>query len=76
MRTKPSASLQNEGYSLTPQLTVSGPKAAVVGLLVQPGKAAALIASGALESAGDTRVLDIFAGVMDEFDPAFNLVTP
>ena len=58
------------------QLSVSGPKAAVVGLLTQPKKAATLVASGALETTGDTSVLDVFAGVMDEFDPAFNLVTP
>lgn len=58
------------------QLSISGPKAAIVGLLVQPDKAAALVESGALDTTGDTSVLATFAGVMDEFDPAFNLVTP
>ena len=58
------------------QLTVSGPKAALVGLLLAPAKAAQLLGSGALTTDGDTGALDTLAAVMDEFDPAFNLVTP
>jgi alkyl sulfatase BDS1-like metallo-beta-lactamase superfamily hydrolase len=58
------------------QLTVTGPKPAIVGPLTQPGKARDLVKSGALTSDGDTSVLDTLASVMEDFDPAFNLATP
>jgi alkyl sulfatase BDS1-like metallo-beta-lactamase superfamily hydrolase len=57
-------------------LTVTGPKPAVVGLLMQPSKGQDLVKSGALTADGDTSVLDTLASVMDDFDPAFNLATP
>ncbi len=58
------------------QLSISGPKAAIVGILAQPKHAAAVLEAGKLEVTGDSTVLDTFASVMDEFDPAFNLATP
>ena len=58
------------------QLSITGPKPAIVGLLTQPANAKDLIQSGALTTAGDTGVLDTLASVMEDFDPAFNLATP
>ena len=57
-------------------LTVSGGKAAVAMLLLAPASAKGLIEAGTLTADGDTAVLDTFAQVMDQYDPAFNLVTP
>lgn len=59
-----------------PPLTVSGPKAALVGVLVQPGSAQKLQESGAITLDGDEQVLSDFAALLDEFDPSFPIVTP
>ena len=58
------------------QLTVTGPKAAIVGVVLQPAAAGRLAAAGKIELVGDSSVLETFAGVMDEFDPNFAIVTP
>jgi alkyl sulfatase BDS1-like metallo-beta-lactamase superfamily hydrolase len=57
-------------------LTVSGPKAAITGMLLRPTAVSQLLGSGALQADGDTSALDAYASVMEDFDPAFNLVTP
>ncbi|WP_068165898.1 alkyl/aryl-sulfatase [Rhodococcus phenolicus] len=64
------------GSSPQPPLTVSGPKAALVGVLVQPGSAQKLQESGAITLDGDEQVLSDFAALLDEFDPSFPIVTP
>ena len=64
------------GASADAQLTVTGPKAALVGVVLQPAAAG---------TAGEGRkdhprrrpaVLETFAALLDEFDPDFAIVTP
>ncbi|WP_329236316.1 MBL fold metallo-hydrolase [Streptomyces sp. NBC_01460] len=62
--------------SLAPQLTVSGPKSALVGTLLQPGSADQLVAAGEIELDGDGETLSALAGLLDDFDPDFNIVIP
>lgn len=64
------------GASDAPQLTVSGPKAALVSVLLKPDSAGALVEKGAVTLAGDESVLATLGGVLDEFDPSFPIVTP
>ena len=64
------------GASPDPQLTVSGPKAALVGVVLQPGVAGQLAQAGKIQLDGDATVLATLAGLMDDFDPNFNIVTP
>jgi len=58
------------------QLTVTGPKAALAGVLLRPAAAAQLAGSGQIELDGDESALATLAGLLDEFDPNFNIVTP
>jgi len=58
------------------QLTITGPKAALAGVLLQPGQADAIVAKTGLETEGDLSVLDTLASVMDTFSPHFNISTP
>jgi alkyl sulfatase BDS1-like metallo-beta-lactamase superfamily hydrolase len=64
------------GHAADAQLSITGPKPAIVGLILQPAKSADLLASGAITSDGDTTALRRLAAVMEEFNPAFNLATP
>ncbi len=64
------------GASPAAQLTVSGPKAALVGVVLQPAAAGQLAQTGEITLDGDGSVLATFAALMDEFDPNFNFVTP
>jgi Alkyl sulfatase C-terminal/Alkyl sulfatase dimerisation len=65
-----------QGASSDTQLTVSGPRAALVGVVLQPAAAEKLAAAGKIQLDGDQSVLTEFAGLMDEFDPNFNIITP
>jgi alkyl sulfatase BDS1-like metallo-beta-lactamase superfamily hydrolase len=65
-----------QGGSPDTQLTVSGPKAALVGVVLQSAAAEKLAAAGKIQLDGDQSVLTEFAGLMDEFDPNFNIITP
>jgi alkyl sulfatase BDS1-like metallo-beta-lactamase superfamily hydrolase len=58
------------------QLTVTGPKGALVGVVLQPGNAGALVQAGAVQLDGDDTPLKDLAALMDEFDPNFAIVTP
>jgi alkyl sulfatase BDS1-like metallo-beta-lactamase superfamily hydrolase len=58
------------------QLTVSGPKAALVGAILQPGAASQLAQAGKIQLDGDQSALTRLGGLLDEFDPNFNIVTP
>ncbi|MET9211564.1 MULTISPECIES: alkyl/aryl-sulfatase [unclassified Nocardia] len=64
------------GHSPEAQLTVTGPKPALAAILLQPKNAAAVIDKYTLSTAGDTGVLDTLATVVEDFDPAFDIVTP
>jgi alkyl sulfatase BDS1-like metallo-beta-lactamase superfamily hydrolase len=64
------------GVSPGAQLTVFGPKAALVGVVLQPAAAGQLAQAGKIKLDGDPSVLATLAGLMDEFDPDFNIVTP
>lgn len=65
-----------KGASPNTQLTVSGPKAALVGALLQPGAAAELAKAGKISLDGDESALETLGGLLDTFDPSFNIVTP
>jgi len=64
------------GASPDTQLTVSGPKAALVGDVLQPAAAEKLSAAGKIQLDGEKSALTEFAGLMDEFDPNLNIITP
>jgi alkyl sulfatase BDS1-like metallo-beta-lactamase superfamily hydrolase len=64
------------GTSPDAQLTVSGHKAALVGVVLKPAAAGQLAQAGKIKLDGDPSVLAVLAGLMDEFDPDFNVVTP
>lgn len=65
-----------KGASPNTQLTVSGPKAALVGALLQPGAAAELAKAGKISLDGDESAFETLGGLLDTFDPSFNIVTP
>ena len=64
------------GHSSAAQLTVSGPKAALAGVLLQPAAAAKLADAGKVVLDGDASQLDALAALLDDFDPSFPIVTP
>ncbi len=65
-----------QGASPDTRLTVTGPKAALAGVLLQPAGAARLAQAGKVELDGDAGVLDAYAALLDDFDPNFPIVTP
>ena len=65
-----------KGTAADPQLTISGPKAALIAVVLQPSAASQLAQGGKIQLDGDESVLTALAGVMDEFDPNFNIVIP
>lgn len=64
------------GASPDTQLTVSGPKAALIGVVLQPAAASQLAQAGKIQLDGDQAVLASLAALMDTFDPNFNIITP
>ncbi len=64
------------GEGTLSQLTVRGDKPFITAFLTTPKVAKKLIADGKLTVDGDQSVIDKFVGIMDEFDPAFNISTP
>jgi alkyl sulfatase BDS1-like metallo-beta-lactamase superfamily hydrolase len=56
--------------------TLSASKPVLVAALLQPGAAAKLAAAGQLSVDGDTSVLETYTGLLDQFDPNFDIVTP
>lgn len=64
------------GASKDAPLTVSGTKLALTGLLLQPATAGRLAEAGQVTLDGDAAQLDGYAGVLEEFDPNFAIVTP
>jgi alkyl sulfatase BDS1-like metallo-beta-lactamase superfamily hydrolase len=57
-------------------LTISGPKAALVAVILQPATGARLAAAGQVNLNGDADVLNTVAAVMDDFELDFPIVTP
>jgi ubiquinone biosynthesis protein UbiJ len=64
------------GASPGAQLTLSGPKAALVGVVLQPAATGQLAQAGKIKLDGDQSVPTTLAGLMDEFDPNFAIATP
>lgn len=64
------------GASKDTQLTISGPKAALVGAILQPAAATQLAQAGKIQLDGDQAALATYAGLLDEFDLNFNIITP
>ncbi|GAA1971508.1 hypothetical protein GCM10009838_33580 [Catenulispora subtropica] len=64
------------GASGDPQLTVSGPKAAIAVVLLKPAAADQLAGAEKITLAGDETALKRLAGLLDDFDPNFPIVTP
>ena len=68
---------RQRGVPADTQLTVSGPKAALVGVVLQPAAADQLAAAGQDRARRRrSRRSQTLAGVLDTFDPNFNIVTP
>jgi alkyl sulfatase BDS1-like metallo-beta-lactamase superfamily hydrolase len=65
-----------QGASPGTQLTVSGPKAALVAVLLQPAAAAQLAQTGQIKLDGDETALTTLAGLLDTFDPNFHIIEP
>ncbi|TCK00902.1 alkyl/aryl-sulfatase [Nocardia alba] len=64
------------GRSADALLNVAGPKALLVAVLLKPESADQLADAGEITLDGDRGQLSTLGGVLDEFDPAFNIVTP
>jgi alkyl sulfatase BDS1-like metallo-beta-lactamase superfamily hydrolase len=64
------------GASPDARLTVGGAKAALAGVLLKPAAAGQPAKAGQITLAGDETVLHTLAGLLDEFDPDFPVVTP
>lgn len=64
------------GADPTAALTVTGPKAALAAVLLQPGAAGKLREQGTITLDGDAGALDTYGGLLDSFDPDFPIVTP
>lgn len=64
------------GASPDTQLTVTGPKAALVATLLKPASAPQLAQAGKITLTGDETVLQTLSSLLDDFDPDFAIVTP
>ena len=64
------------GRSHNPQLAVSGPKAALASLLLQPATAAQLAEAKQVTLTGDESVLATYGTLIDTFDTDFPIVSP
>lgn len=64
------------GRSSDAKLTLSGGKPSLVAALLKPADTAALVESGELTLDGDASLLEDYAALLVEFDPAFPMVTP
>jgi alkyl sulfatase BDS1-like metallo-beta-lactamase superfamily hydrolase len=64
------------GASPGAQLTVSGVKPALVGVILDQADPAELADAGTITLHGDASVLNIYRSLIDKFDPNYHLVTP
>ncbi|MEF2977201.1 alkyl/aryl-sulfatase [Subtercola sp. YIM 133946] len=67
--------IARHGASSAP-VTVTGPKAALVGVILQPAIAGRLAEAGKITVTGDDTILPEYATLLDEFNPQFPIVTP
>ncbi len=58
------------------QLTVSGPKAALIGVVLKPMTAEGMATAGTITLDGDSGALTTLAEVMDDFEVNFDIVGP
>ncbi|MGW6139348.1 alkyl sulfatase C-terminal domain-containing protein [Streptomyces sp. NPDC055144] len=58
------------------QLTVTGPKTALVGILLKSASAPQLAQAGKITLDGDETALQPLVGLLDDFVPDFNMITP
>ncbi|MGV9840160.1 alkyl sulfatase C-terminal domain-containing protein [Nocardia niigatensis] len=65
-----------QGMATGVRLKVSGPTAALVGVLLNPASAGKLAGSGAVMLDGDVTALGELAALQDDFEPTFPIVTP
>ncbi|WP_051153423.1 alkyl sulfatase C-terminal domain-containing protein [Nocardia niigatensis] len=65
-----------QGMATDVRLKVSGPTAALVGVLLNPASAGKLAGSGAVMLDGDVTALGELAALQDDFEPTFPIVTP
>ncbi|MFD0561755.1 alkyl sulfatase dimerization domain-containing protein [Kitasatospora saccharophila] len=64
------------GHADQARLHVTGPKPVLAALLLDPAKAADIIAKHSLAIDGDVSIFATLAKVSDTFDPYFNIATP
>lgn len=64
------------GASPDAQLTVAGPKQALVGVLLKPAASTQLVKAGVITLDGDETALSELSAILDDFDPSFAIVTP
>ncbi|MGW5575788.1 alkyl/aryl-sulfatase [Nocardia thailandica] len=65
-----------KGHHSGADLTIAGPKQALAAVLLQPRSAETVIDKFGLSTDGDLTVLETLAGVVEDFDPHFNISTP
>lgn len=58
------------------QFTIRGPKAAITGVVLAPAGAGRLVDAGHISLDGDDGALTRYAGLLDNFDPNFAIVSP
>ncbi|KXF52072.1 MBL fold metallo-hydrolase [Rhodococcus sp. SC4] len=58
------------------RLTVTGPKQALTGVLLNPATAEKLAEDGTVQLAGDRTALAELTAILDHFEPTFPIVTP
>jgi alkyl sulfatase BDS1-like metallo-beta-lactamase superfamily hydrolase len=63
-------------YSTDAPLTVSAPKPVLIGVLLKPSIASQVAGSGRITLDGAADQLNALSTVLDDFDPAFPIVTP
>ncbi|MGA4538894.1 alkyl sulfatase C-terminal domain-containing protein [Uniformispora flossi] len=64
------------GHADGAQLTLTGPKPVLAGVLLNPAQAARTLDAGHVKAEGDVDVLARLAEATDAFDPHFTMITP
>jgi Alkyl sulfatase C-terminal len=73
---EPLAGVAGQRGALRPDRRPRQPNGALVGVVLHPGNAGALVQAGKVQLDGDDTPLKELAALMDEFDPDFAIVTP
>ncbi|RYE38978.1 MAG: MBL fold metallo-hydrolase, partial [Hyphomicrobiales bacterium] len=64
------------GRDADARLTVTGPKQALTGVLLNPATAEKLAGDGTVQLTGDRTALAELTAILDHFEPTFPIVTP